>query len=40
MGAITDGVLVPAKIVRPSVTGSGLRNAASNCILGLSFLLR
>ena len=39
MGAITERVLVPAKIVRPRVTGAGLRNAASNCILGLSFFV-
>ena len=39
MGAITDRVRVPAEIVRPSVTGAGLRNAASNCILGLSFFI-
>jgi len=39
MGAITDGVGRPIKIVRPVVTGAGLRNAASNCILGLSFFV-
>jgi isoprenylcysteine carboxyl methyltransferase (ICMT) family protein YpbQ len=39
MGAITDGAVVPAKIVHPLVTGAGLRNAASNCILGLSFFI-
>ena len=39
MGAITERVLVPAKIVRPRVTGAGLRNAASNCILGISFFV-
>ena len=39
MGAITDGVGRPIKIVRPVVTGAGLRNAASNCILGLSFFI-
>ena len=39
MGAITERVLVPAKILRPRVTGAGLRNAASNCILGLSFFI-
>jgi len=39
MGAISERVLVPAKIVRPLVTGAGLRNAASNCILGLSFFV-
>ena len=39
MGAITERVLVPAMIVRPRVTGAGLRNAASNCILGISFFV-
>ena len=39
MGAITDGVSRPIKIVHPLVTGAGLRNAASNCILGFSFLI-
>jgi protein-S-isoprenylcysteine O-methyltransferase Ste14 len=39
MGAITERVLVRTKIVRPLVTGAGLRNAASNCILGLSFFV-
>jgi len=39
MGAITERVLVPAKILRPRVTGAGLRNAASNCILGISFFV-
>jgi protein-S-isoprenylcysteine O-methyltransferase Ste14 len=39
MGAITERVLVPAKIAQPFVTGAGLRNAASNCILGLSFFI-
>ena len=39
MGAISERVLVPAKIVRPLVTGAGLRNAAGNCILGLSFFI-
>jgi isoprenylcysteine carboxyl methyltransferase (ICMT) family protein YpbQ len=39
MGAITDGVSARAKIVHPVVTGAGLRNAASNCILGLSFFI-
>jgi isoprenylcysteine carboxyl methyltransferase (ICMT) family protein YpbQ len=39
MGAITERVLVPVKIVRPLVTGAGLRNAASNCILGISFFI-
>ena len=39
MGAITDGVRVPAEIVRPVVTGAGLRNAASNCVLGISFFI-
>src|ERR1700716_2340608 len=39
MGAITERVLVPAKIAHPLVTGAGLRNAASNCILGISFFI-
>src|SRR5258708_33209808 len=39
MVAITERVLVPAKIVRPRVTGAGLRKAASNCILGISFFV-
>jgi isoprenylcysteine carboxyl methyltransferase (ICMT) family protein YpbQ len=39
MGAIAERVLVPAKIARPIVTGAGLRNAAGNCILGLSFFI-
>ncbi len=39
MGAITDRATLPLKIVRPLVTGAGLRNAASNCVLGVSFLI-
>ncbi len=39
MGAITDGRTVSAKIVHPGVTSAGLRNAASNCILGASFFI-
>lgn len=39
MGAITDGVRLPAKMVRPFVTGSAFRNAAGNCILGVSFFV-
>src|SRR5258707_14993370 len=39
MGAITDALLVPAKIGHPIVTGAGLRNATSTCTLGLSFFI-
>jgi isoprenylcysteine carboxyl methyltransferase (ICMT) family protein YpbQ len=39
MGAIADRVAVPAKFMRPMVTSTGLRNAASNCVLGISFFI-
>ena len=39
MGAITDRVAVPAKFVKPMVTSTGLRNVASNCVLGISFFI-
>lgn len=39
MEAIADRVAAPTKIVQPLVTGSGLRNAAGNTLLGISFLV-
>lgn len=38
MEAVAD-LVVPIRVVHPFVTGAGLRNAAGNCILGISFLI-
>src|SRR5216684_1836968 len=39
MEAIAERVPATREIVQPLVTGSGLRNAAGNCILGISFFV-
>jgi hypothetical protein len=39
MEAIAGRLARPIRVVDPFVTGAGLRNAAGNCILGISFFI-